>query len=96
MRDCNDCAYGDIISIFEEPCKSCLSLMAEFKGRFPKWKKVRMSECPFAKGWINQEGWLVTESGKLVCMDWDDYCTKCRVDDSKDFVFDFVPNMRKP
>ena len=46
-----------------------------------------MIECPFADGWKNQEGWLVTEKGKFVCLDWDEYCTQCRVDDSEDYIF---------
>jgi len=46
-----------------------------------------MTECPFAEGWKNREGWLVTGNGRLVCLDWDEYCTKCRVDDSEDYVF---------
>jgi len=46
-----------------------------------------MSECKFAEGWKNREGWLVMSNGKLVCLDWDEYCTKCRVDDSKDWTF---------
>ena len=45
--------------------------------------------CPFAEGWKNQEGWLIFND-KLVCLDWDDYCTKCRTDDSEDYVFDVV------
>jgi len=47
-----------------------------------------VSGCPFAKGWKNEEGWLVTEDGKLVCLDWDAFCTKCRTDDSRDHVFE--------
>ena len=43
--------------------------------------------CEFAENWKNQEGWLVTESRKLVCLDWGDFCTKCRVNDSEDYVF---------
>ena len=43
--------------------------------------------CPYADDWKNEEGWLVTDDGKLVCLDWDDYCTGCRVDDSSDYVF---------
>ena len=46
-----------------------------------------MTECPFAEGWKNQEGWLVTGNGRLVCLDWDEYCTKCRADDSEDYIF---------
>jgi len=46
-----------------------------------------MSECKFAEEWKNQEGWLVMSNGELVCLDWDEYCTKCRVDDSKDWTF---------
>lgn len=45
--------------------------------------------CPFAKDWKNKEGWFEF-NGKLVCLDWDEYCTKCRVDDSEDYVFDVV------
>ena len=44
--------------------------------------------CPFAEGWKNREGWLYFND-KLVCLDWDDYCTLCRVDDGQDYVFDF-------
>jgi len=47
-------------------------------------------DCPFASGWRNREGWLVTEGG-LVCLDWDEYCTKCRVDDTQDCVFAVAP-----
>ena len=47
-----------------------------------------VSECKFAEGWKNQEGWLVMSNGKLVCLDWDEYCTECRVDNSKDYVFE--------
>ena len=43
--------------------------------------------CPYADGWKNQEGWLIMDNGKLVCLDFDDYCTECRVDDTKDCVF---------
>ena len=46
-----------------------------------------MNECKFMKGWKNKEGWLVTDNGKLVCLDWDEYCVECRVDDSKDYEF---------
>ena len=45
--------------------------------------------CPFADGWRNQEGWFIFND-KLVCLDWDDYCTKCRIDNSEDYVFDVV------
>jgi hypothetical protein len=48
------------------------------------FEKVR---CPFFIGWTNKEGWFMGENGQMVCMDWDDYCTLCRVDDSKDFEF---------
>ena len=44
-------------------------------------------KCPYARGWLNTEGWLVMENGDLVCLDWDAYCTKCRTDDSKDYKF---------
>jgi len=43
--------------------------------------------CQFAEGWKNKEGWLIFND-RLVCLDWDEYCTKCRVDDSEDYVFD--------
>lgn len=46
-----------------------------------------MTDCPYSLGWINEEGWFVQDDGKLVCLDWDDYCTICRVDDTKDFIF---------
>jgi len=46
-----------------------------------------VSECPFAEGWKNKEGWLIFND-RLVCLDWDEYCTQCRVDDSEDYVFD--------
>jgi len=48
--------------------------------------------CPYADNYKNKEGWLVTSSGELVCLDWDDFCVKCRVGDSKDFVFNVVSN----
>lgn len=44
-----------------------------------------MSECEFADGWKNQEGWFVIQ-GKLVCADWDEFCTRCRIDDSEDYI----------
>lgn len=44
--------------------------------------------CFFCEGWKNQEGWLVTDNGKLVCLDWDEYCTECRDNDSKDCTFE--------
>ena len=43
--------------------------------------------CPFAEGWQNKEGWFVQDNGRLVCADFDDYCTICRKDDNNDFVF---------
>ena len=49
-----------------------------------------MSECPFAEGWKNKEGWLIFND-RLVCLDWDEYCTQCRVDDSEDYVFTVAP-----
>lgn len=48
--------------------------------------------CEFDDYWTNQEGWLVQDDGKLVCLDWDEYCTKCRVDDSKDCTFTVASN----
>lgn len=48
-------------------------------------EKKPETDCEFAEGWENTEGWLVMDNGKLVCADWDEYCTKCRKDDSKDF-----------
>ena len=53
-----------------------------------------MSDCKFAEGWKNQEGWLVLSNGELVCLDWDEYCTKCRVDDSKDWTFAVSTNLQ--
>ena len=44
-----------------------------------------MSGCEFAEGWRNQEGWFII-NGRLVCGDWDEFCTKCRVDDSEDYI----------
>lgn len=55
-------------------------------GNFGPKDKEPESDCEFAKGWRNTEGWLVMENGKLVCGDWDEYCTLCRKDDSKDYV----------
>jgi len=46
-----------------------------------------MAGCPFMEGWRNKAGWLITEDGRLVCLDWDEYCTLCMVDDSRDYVF---------
>ena len=43
--------------------------------------------CKFADGWKNKEGWLVL-NGKLVCLDWDAYCTECRLDNSNDYIFE--------
>jgi hypothetical protein len=43
--------------------------------------------CRFAEGWKNEEGWLVMDDGRLVCLDWDEFCTECRVDDSNDCKF---------
>jgi len=50
-------------------------------------------KCPFAEGWENQEGWLVAENGKLVCLDWDAYCSECREGDGKDYVFAINPEV---
>lgn len=47
-----------------------------------------MIDCPYADGWVNREGWLII-NGKLVCGDWDDYCTKCRIDNTQDYVIAF-------
>lgn len=49
--------------------------------------KFHHDDCPFMEGWKNEEGWLVGEGGELICLDWDTPCTKCRVDDSKDYIF---------
>jgi len=54
-----------------------------------------MSECKFAEDWENQEGWLVMSNGELVCLDWDEYCTKCRVDDSRDWTFTVSAKLSK-
>ncbi len=45
-----------------------------------------MSECPFAEGWENKEGWLIF-GDKYVCYDWDDYCTQCMKHDGSDNIF---------
>lgn len=45
-------------------------------------------ECEYADNWKNKEGFLVLDNGKIVCLDWDCYCVKCRIDDSKDFIFE--------
>ena len=37
MKDCNDCRHGDT-AMTDDPCKTCLSEMSDFKGRFPKWE----------------------------------------------------------
>ena len=50
----------------------------------------KRESCPFMDGWENQEGWLVQENGNLVCLDWDEYCTLCRKDDSKDCYFEVL------
>ena len=50
--------------------------------------------CPFAENWKNQEGWLVLVNGKLVCLDWDEFCTECRTDDSKDCRFEVVVSQK--
>jgi hypothetical protein len=52
-------------------------------------------DCPFAEGWINEEGWFAASNGKLVCIDWDEYCTKCRKDDSKDYTFTIADSKPK-
>ena len=53
--------------------------------------RVVDSECEFAPNWENQEGWLVFgEKRRLVCLDWDEFCTKCRKDDTEDYVFALV------
>ena len=44
--------------------------------------------CKFAPDYKNVEGWLVSTNGELVCLDWDVYCTKCRIDDKTDYVFE--------
>jgi len=54
-----------------------------------------MYDCPFMEGWRNKAGWLVAEGGRLVCLDWNEYCTLCRVDDSKDVVFEVIDENRE-
>ena len=51
---------------------------------------VNQVKCPFAEEWRNQEGWL-DFNGKLVCLDWDDYCTLCRADEDEDYEFAVTP-----
>lgn len=46
--------------------------------------------CLYYEGWKNEEGWLVLDNGRLICLDWDDFCTECRIDDSKDCTFQIV------
>jgi len=53
-----------------------------------------MHDCPFMEGWRNREGWLLF-NGKLVCLDWDEYCTLCRVNDEKDYVFEVIDENRE-
>lgn len=60
---------------------------------FKQVRELRIKTgCEFDDYWTNQEGWLVQDDGKLVCLDWDEYCTKCRVDDSKDCTFTVASN----
>ena len=54
-----------------------------------------MSGCKFAEGWKNREGWLMMSNGKLVCLDWDEYCVECRVDDRKDYIFTVSTKQRE-
>lgn len=56
-------------------------------SEFISLDRVIDDDCPFAENYTNQEGWFTTPNGGLVCLDWDEYCTKCRVDDSKDYTF---------
>ena len=44
------------------------------------------ADCPFAEGWRNQAGWL-RFGDRLVCADWDEYCTLCRDGDDRDFDY---------
>lgn len=43
-----------------------------------------MSDCPFANNYENKEGWFKFTAikdhhgyNKLVCIDWDAFCTRC-------------------
>jgi hypothetical protein len=42
-----------------------------------KTKKEIKGECPFADNYVNKEGWFTTAAGEIVCLDWDDFCTRC-------------------
>ena len=69
-----------------------LYIVIDEEGGLPKpflFKERSLYGCPFVEGWVNQEGWFIF-NGKLICLDWDDYCTLCRIDDSNDCEFDVV------
>jgi hypothetical protein len=49
-----------------------------------------MTDCDFADNCKNKEGWLVVGNGELVCLDRNEYCTKCKADDGEDYTFTIV------
>lgn len=58
-------------------CKTVNDCMAEKVSGTVLTVPEERGGCSHAENWKNKEGYFKTPEGRIVCLDWDDFCTKC-------------------